>query len=68
MRLILRVSHQGMDGERVYESEADLAEKTTLETIEAHARTMLALLANQASRDCEEDEDDDGENWEKAKA
>jgi len=68
MRLTLRVSHQGMDGERVYESEADFAEKTTLETIEAHARTMLALLANQASRDCEEDEDDDDENWKKAKA
>jgi hypothetical protein len=68
MRLTLRVSHQGMDGERVYESEADFAEKTTLETIEAHARTMLALLANQASRDCGEDGDDDGENWKKAKA
>jgi len=68
MRLTLRVSYQGMDGERVYESEADFAEKTTLEAIEAHARTMLGLLANQASRDCEEDEDDDDENWKKAKA
>jgi hypothetical protein len=68
MRLTMRVSHQGMDGERVYESEADFAEKTTLETIEAHARTMLALLANQASRDCDEDGDDDGETWKKAKA
>jgi hypothetical protein len=59
MRLTFSVTHQAMDGERAYEATVELPDKTPLETIEAHARTMLGILADQAGRDCEGGEDED---------
>ena len=62
MRITFTVRHEAMDGERSYDSTVELPDKTSLEVIEAHARSMIRILADQAKTDCEED-DDDGEEW-----
>jgi hypothetical protein len=63
MRLIFRVEHSHIDGERSYSSTSELSEKTGIETLEAHARTMIKILADQALKDCDSDDDDGSDEW-----
>jgi hypothetical protein len=65
MRITFTVRHQATDGERSYDSTVELPDKTSLEVIEAHARSMIRILADQANADCEVEDDDDGEEWRK---
>jgi len=65
MKITFTVRHEAMDGERSYDSTVELPDKTSLEVIEAHARSMIRILADQAKADCEVEveDDDDGEEW-----
>jgi hypothetical protein len=63
MKITFTVRHQAMDGERSYDSSVELPDKTPLEVIEAHARSMIRILADQAVADCEVEDDDDDEEW-----
>jgi hypothetical protein len=64
MRLTFTVEHSHVDGERSYTSIVDLNDKAGIEIIEAHARTMIKILADQATKDCESD-DEDEDDWKK---
>jgi len=63
MQITFTVRHEAMDGERSYDCTVELPDKTSLEVIEAHARSMIRILADQAKADCEVEDDDDGEEW-----
>jgi hypothetical protein len=65
MRLSFRVEHSHIDGERSYSLVSDISDKTGIETVEAHARTMIKILADQALADCNSDDDDDSDQWKK---
>ena len=65
MRLSFRVEHSHIDGERSYSLVSDISDKTGIETVEAHARTMIKILADQALADCDSDDDDDSDQWKK---
>jgi hypothetical protein len=64
MRLTFTVEHSHVDGERTYTSTVELSDKASIEAIEAHARTMIKILADQATKDCESD-DEDEDDWKK---
>jgi len=68
MTLTFRVEHSHIDGERTYSATVEVSDKASLETIEAHAKTMIKILAQQATDDCEDEDDDDGDDWKKATA
>jgi len=60
MRLTFRVEYSHVDGERTYSSEVEMSDKTSIEVVEAHSKTMLKILADQAVADCDDEDDDDG--------
>jgi hypothetical protein len=62
MRLTFRVEYSHVDGERTYSSEVEMSDKTSMEVVEAHCKTMLKILADQAAADCD-DEEDDEDGW-----
>ena len=48
-RCTFRVCREDPEGSWSYECEVELPEKTTLEELEAHAKTMLRILDEQAA-------------------
>jgi hypothetical protein len=63
VRLTFRVEYSHVDGERTYSSEVEMSDKTSMEVVEAHCKTMLKILADQAAADCDDDEEDDEDGW-----
>jgi hypothetical protein len=61
MRLTFRVEHCGEDGERNYSATVELPDATKLEVVEAHARTVIGILAQRALDDWSDGADDDGD-------
>jgi len=67
LRLTVHANDAEDMSERTYVYQLELSDKTPLDQVEAHAKTMFDVLAEQANTDWSDD-DDEGDGWKKEKA